>query len=223
MAVDRHLIARLRESAEDFPPHPDDDLLPAQRLMGHVLAYGRLRHLAAAHVDDHPGESEAYGLAAAMLLEQIAALVAETLPERVTEPAPLVDPHPAGTIVRDRSDALWRRSDEGYWHHQSGLDALRWDGLNREYGPLLVVSAASGRDFQLDAEPAEPAELVDEPGPEVAEVYDRAGDRWERSGADRSYKGWIFPKSGALISWRGLRTEYGPLTLTPPATGGEQA
>lgn len=92
MTVDPTLIARLREAAEDFPPHPDDELLPAQRLMGHVLAYGRLRHLAAAHVDDHPGESEAYGLAAAMLLEHIAALVAETLPERVTQPTePLGD------------------------------------------------------------------------------------------------------------------------------------
>lgn len=56
--------------------------------------------------------------------------------------------------------------------------------------------------------------LVDEPGPEVTEVWDGLTDRWQRSG-----DGWRFCEDdeGSELAWRKLVEMWGPIFLQPTA------
>jgi hypothetical protein len=51
--------------------------------------------------------------------------------------------------------------------------------------------------------------LPDEPGPDVTQVYDRCGQRWERDG---NY--WRCHRTHLI--WRNLLVNEGPLTRQPP-------
>ena len=57
------------------------------------------------------------------------------------------DPHPRGTIVRDRDGDLWRKGT-AWWlwtgrRADTGPGKLLWQHLDERYGPLVVQTPAS--------------------------------------------------------------------------------
>jgi hypothetical protein len=55
--------------------------------------------------------------------------------------------------------------------------------------------------------------LPPEPGPEVTELWDRDGWRWELDAAEG---GWVHEDTGEICIWSELLAEYGPLSTVEP-------
>jgi hypothetical protein len=67
---------------------------------------------------------------------------------------------------------------------------------------------------ELDAAPTTWA-LPPEPGPEVVELWDQGGERWERSDDEDAPDGWVRDRGEGVYEWAEMLM-HGPLSAVPP-------
>jgi hypothetical protein len=84
-----------------------------------------------------------------------------------------------------------------------------YDDARRHYAGELRRWAT-----ELDATPTA-WELPPEPGPEVTELWDKGGERWERSDDEDTPDGWVRDRGEGVYEWAEMLM-HGPLSAVPP-------